>query len=236
MFIYDTEHEIENRLLENNGLDRELIDKIKHILGAHNPFVQTLWQLAQRDDILDCKLLIKEKTTAHSRYALPTTSHVAGYYDPLQYPLLFSNGTYGWDSDCRTVDGNVGRRTVIPSSFVGSPRDMYQRYQDAMSVVQKFGKPDLFITMTCNPSWEEIQNELKPGQTPEDRFDLLTRIIRAKFEELKKDIYTKGVLGKVVAHVHVIKFKRRGLPDAHMLVILDKNDKLNTPDDHDHIV
>ncbi|KAL0405673.1 UNVERIFIED_CONTAM: hypothetical protein Slati_3881200 [Sesamum latifolium] len=79
MFIYDTEHEIENRLLENNGLDRELVDKIKHILGAHNPFVQTLWQLAQRDDILDCKLLIKEKPTAHSRYALPTASQVAAF-------------------------------------------------------------------------------------------------------------------------------------------------------------
>ncbi|KAL0414287.1 UNVERIFIED_CONTAM: ATP-dependent DNA helicase PIF1 [Sesamum radiatum] len=319
MFIYDTEHEIENRLLENNGLDRELVDKIKHILDAHNPFVQTLRQLAQRDDILDCKLLIKERPTAHSRYALPTASQVAaiivggdevvdtnnrdiivqtiggqlmnvkefsGYYDPLQYPLLLPYGTYGWDSDCRTVGGtrvtccdyyaymlqietqklrfirthqqdiraelyqglqdclnagedeagNVGRRTILPSSFVGSPRDMYQRYQDAMSVVQKFGKPNLFITMTCNPSWEEIQNELKPGQTPQDRPDLLTRIFRAKFEELKKDVYTKGVLGKVVAHVHVIEYQKRGLPHAHMLVILDENDKLNTPDDYDHIV
>ncbi|KAK4385933.1 hypothetical protein Sango_2717300 [Sesamum angolense] len=53
MFIYDTEHEIENRLLENNGLDRGLVDKIKHVLDAHNPFVQTLRQLAQRDDILN---------------------------------------------------------------------------------------------------------------------------------------------------------------------------------------
>ncbi|KAL0324987.1 UNVERIFIED_CONTAM: hypothetical protein Sradi_5068000 [Sesamum radiatum] len=221
MLIYDTKHEIENRLLENNGLDRGFVDKIKHILDAHNPFVQTLRQLAQRDDILDCKLLIKERPTAHSRYALPTASQVAaivvggdevvdttnrdiivqtiggqlmnvkefsGYYDPLQYPLLLPYGTYGWDSDCRTVDGtrvtccdyyaymlqietqklrfirphqkdiraelyqglqdclnageddagNVGWRTILPSSFVGSPRDMYQRYQDAMSVVQKF--------------------------------------------------------------------------------------------------
>ncbi|KAL0360916.1 UNVERIFIED_CONTAM: hypothetical protein Sradi_3776100 [Sesamum radiatum] len=138
MFIYDTEHEIENWLLENNGLDRKLVDKIKHILDAHNPFVQTLRQLAQRDDILDCKLLIKERRTAHNRYALPTASQVAtiivcgdevvdttnrdiivqtiggqlmnvkefsAYYDPLQYHLLLPYGTYGWDSDFRTVDG-----------------------------------------------------------------------------------------------------------------------------------
>ncbi|KAK4404281.1 hypothetical protein Sango_0796700 [Sesamum angolense] len=53
MFIYDTKHETENRLLENNSLDRELVDKIKRILDAHNLFFQTLRQLAQRDDILD---------------------------------------------------------------------------------------------------------------------------------------------------------------------------------------
>ncbi|KAL0313381.1 UNVERIFIED_CONTAM: hypothetical protein Sradi_5737400 [Sesamum radiatum] len=90
--------------------------------------------------------------------------------------------------------------------------------------------------MTCNPSWEEIQNELKPGQTPQDRPDLLTRIFQAKFEELKKDIYTRGVLEKVVAHVHVIEFQKRGLPHVHILVILDENGKLNTPDDYDCIV
>ncbi|XP_010687212.1 uncharacterized protein LOC104901350 [Beta vulgaris subsp. vulgaris] len=32
----------------------------------------------------------------------------------------------------------VGRRTIPPSSFVGSPRDMHQRYQDVIALVQKF--------------------------------------------------------------------------------------------------
>ncbi|KAK4386068.1 hypothetical protein Sango_2477400 [Sesamum angolense] len=44
--------------------------------------------------------------------------------------------------DCLTAGennaGNVGRRIILPSSFTGSPRDMYQRYQDAMAIVQKF--------------------------------------------------------------------------------------------------
>lgn len=47
---------------------------------------------------------------------------------------------------------NVGARIVLPSSFVGSPRDMFQRYQDAMALVKKYGKLDMFITMICNPS------------------------------------------------------------------------------------
>ena len=65
---------------------------------------------------------------------------------------------------------------------------MIQQFQDAMSLVQKFGKPDLFITMTCNLGWEEIQNELLPTQTAQDHPDLLARVFKSKFEELKDDI------------------------------------------------
>lgn len=62
---------------------------------------------------------------------------------------------------------------------------MYNRYQDAMALVHKYGKPDLFITMTCNPSWDEITEELLAGQTHQDRPDLTTRIFRAKLENMR---------------------------------------------------
>ncbi|XP_026397782.1 uncharacterized protein LOC113344490 [Papaver somniferum] len=110
------------------------------------------------------------------------------------------------------------------------------RYQDAISLVQRYGKPDLFITMTCNTSWYKIVNELGPGETHQDRPDLTTRIFKAKLEELKKDIYNRGVLGTVVAHVHVVEFQKRGMPHAHMLVILSDQEKLNNPDEYDQIV
>ena len=35
---------------------------------------------------------------------------------------------------------------------------MYQLYLDAMAIVSALGKPDLFITFTCNPKWPEIQS------------------------------------------------------------------------------
>ena len=48
---------------------------------------------------------------------------------------------------------NIGRTaTVLSSSFTGGPRYMTQRYLDAMAIVRHFGKPDLFVTFTCNPS------------------------------------------------------------------------------------
>ncbi|XP_073021925.1 uncharacterized protein [Primulina eburnea] len=92
--------------------------------------------------------------------------------------------------------GNVGTRIVLPSSFGGSPRDMYQRYQDAMTLVQIYGKPDIMLTMTCNPNWDEIKYQLLHGQSSQDRPDLITRIFKSKFEEFKKDIVDRGVLGK----------------------------------------
>ena len=47
--------------------------------------------------------------------------------------------------------GDFGRRVVLSSSFVGGPWYMVQRYQDAMAIVRKYGKPDLFVAITCNP-------------------------------------------------------------------------------------
>ncbi|CAL5426579.1 unnamed protein product [Camellia sinensis] len=287
LYVYDTDHENENRMSENEELHLDLLDKIKNILNTYNPFVHTFRQLAQRPDIHECRLQIKEQPRNRPQYNLPTAPEVAavlvggeeagnleprdiivqstsghllnisdivGYYDPLQYPLLLPYGSYGWDVNTRSNDGrkvtccdfysymlqirpgNVGRRTILPSSFVGSPRDMYQRYQDAMALVQKYGKPDLFLTMTCNPNWPEIKAELLPGQSPHDRPDLLTRIFHSKFDEMKTDILTKHVLGKVLAYAYVIEYQKRGLPHAHMVIILDENDKLRTPDDYDNIV
>ena len=57
----------------------------------------------------------------------------------------------------------VGRRTILSTTFIGGPRDMRRRYMDAMALVCKYGKPDIFLTMTCNPNWDEIKNELYPG-------------------------------------------------------------------------
>ncbi|XP_025635794.1 uncharacterized protein [Arachis hypogaea] len=132
---------------------------------------------------------------------------------------------------------NVGRkRTKLPSSFIGSRRDMTQRYEDGMAIVLKEGKPDIFLTMTCNSSWTEITSELNPVQTPQDRPDLTTKIFRAKFEQLKEDVITKGVLGKVKSYIYVTEFQKRGLPHVHMLLILENNDKLIDPEHYDSLV
>lgn len=51
------------------------------------------------------------------------------------------------------TNARIGRIMILPSTFIGSPRNMMQNYQDAMAIVRTYGKPDVFITMTCNPNW-----------------------------------------------------------------------------------
>lgn len=75
---------------------------------------------------------------------------------------------------------NIGNAVILPPSFTGGPRDMHSQYMDAMAIVRAFGKPDLFITFTCNPNWPEITSALKPGQTPNDRPDLTIRVFKMK--------------------------------------------------------
>ncbi len=129
-----------------------------------------------------------------------------------------------------------GRLIVLPSSHVGSPRQMVQLYQDAMAIVRNLGKPDLFITMTCNPEWPEIQDELLAGQSANDRPDLVARVFRLKLDRLLKDITKDHIFGRVKGYTYVVEWQKRGLPHAHLLVILHPEDKPRTPEDIDRFV
>ena len=129
-----------------------------------------------------------------------------------------------------------GRFVVLPSTHIGSPRHCHQQYQDSMAVVRQYGKPDLFITFTCNPKWEEISKHLKQNQTAADRPDIVARVFQMKLQELLKDIVKGKIFGTVTAIMHVIEFQKRGLPHAHILLILESADKLNTTIVYDQVV
>jgi hypothetical protein len=101
---------------------------------------------------------------------------------------------------------NFGHMVVLLATFVGSPRHMNQLYQDSMAFVRKFGKPDLFITMTCNPNWPEILHELRLGEVANDRLDLTSRVFSMKLNALLKDLLQNGVLGTTVADIHVVEW------------------------------
>ncbi|GBM88112.1 hypothetical protein AVEN_87489-1 [Araneus ventricosus] len=122
------------------------------------------------------------------------------------------------------------------SELNGSPHNMQQNYQDAMAMVRKFGKPDLFLTFTCNPSWFEVLNCMEGVQRPEDRPDIIIRVFNMKLKELLEGICKHGIFGTVLTYIYVIEFQKRDLPHAHILLTLDSESKIRTKDDIDKFV
>ncbi|CDF35745.1 ATP dependant DNA Helicase Pif1 [Chondrus crispus] len=107
----------------------------------------------------------------------------------------------------------AGRLFILPSTHIGCDRYMRQQMHDIIAISNQIGHADIFLTMTCNPSWSEITRALLPNQTPQDRPDLCARVF-------------------------LIEFQKRGLPHAHVLFFLDevsKND-LRNPENVDRII
>ena len=107
---------------------------------------------------------------------------------------------------------------------------MLQSYQDAMAIVRKYGKPDLFTTMTGNPKWREIEKNLLPDQSAADRPDIVARVFNIEKDYLINLILKQKSFGETLSYVHVIQFQKRGLPQMHLLLTLKHNCKISTLD------
>ncbi|XP_019263881.1 PREDICTED: uncharacterized protein LOC109241578 [Nicotiana attenuata] len=90
--------------------------------------------------------------------------------------------------------------------------------------------------MTCNPDWAKIQENLCEEQLAQDRPDLVTRVFRAKLQDLKDQIFKKKIFGPVVAHVFMVEFQKRGLPHIHLLIILEQGYKITSADQYDKFI
>ena len=64
----------------------------------------------------------------------------------------------------------------------------------------------------------------------------MARVFQLKLKELLSDIQKGAVFGTVCALIHVIEFQKRGLPHAHILIILGKDHKIRGREMIDEIV
>lgn len=98
-------------------------------------------------------------------------------------------------TDFLNVDDN-DQRVFCKKVIMPSPRNMHQNYLDAMSIVQHFGKPSLFITMTCNPNWPEIVNNIDNEREKSNfRTDIVVRVFKLKLKELIHSIRECNIFG-----------------------------------------
>ncbi|XP_028805231.1 uncharacterized protein LOC114760132 [Neltuma alba] len=132
---------------------------------------------------------------------------------------------------------SIGKRVILPSSFTGGARYMLGNYQDAMALCRYFGYPSIFITFTCNPAWPEITRYCDGlSLSSSNRPDILSRVFHMKLKALMSTVKKEKIFGKVLADVYTTEFQKRGLPHAHILLFLDKNDQLKEPTDIDKVI
>ena len=129
-----------------------------------------------------------------------------------------------------------GRLTILPPTIYGSPRWYAKEFQDAMALVRIKGKPDFFLTFTCNPNWPEITGSLFEGQQTNQRPDIIARVFHMKVEALLTDLLKRDIVGHIDAYVMVKETQKRHLPHIHMLMTMVARDKPRTASDIDRVV
>ncbi|XP_019185982.1 PREDICTED: uncharacterized protein LOC109180727 [Ipomoea nil] len=88
------------------------------------------------------------------------------------------------------------------------------------------GYPDLFITFTCNPKWPEVKRFLTDRNLkPEDRPDIICRLFKMKLDALISECRKNKLFGPVIGVIYTIEFQKCGLPHAHILLFLDKQQR-----------
>nr|XP_017227516.1 PREDICTED: uncharacterized protein LOC108203255 [Daucus carota subsp. sativus] len=126
-----------------------------------------------------------------------------------------------------TDASRVGKGIILPAGFVGSRRYMQQNFQDALAVCRYIGHPDIFLTMTTNPLWDEINEMMKllPHCLPQNSPDIIARVFKLKLDQIVDEIKNKEFFGKCIGVMYVVEFQKRGLPHVHMLIWLSSDSK-----------
>jgi len=74
------------------------------------------------------------------------------------------------------------------------------------------------------------------AQTYWGRLDVVCRVFYAKLKKLLSEVLDEGILRRVLSLIYTIEFQKRGLPHFHMLIIVDRNYKPETPELVDRLV
>ena len=113
-------------------------------------------------------------------------------------------------------------KTFLPKSVAGSPRHLRELARNALTIISEMGHPTVFITVTCNTNWPEIEEKLLPGQTAFDREDIVCIVFKARLSALMFNLRHGHYFGgrTVLFEAMAIEYQHRGLPHAHIVVKL----------------
>ncbi|XP_072087308.1 uncharacterized protein [Arachis hypogaea] len=116
----------------------------------------------------------------------------------------------------------TSQRIILPSSFTGGLRYMFNNCKDAFTICKYAGYPSYFITITCNPEWTEIKRLLQgTGLQAQDRPDIVSRVFKIKLNNLIRDlkmVNTPKSLSDIDRHISVEIPDQRSRPKLYAAV------------------
>lgn len=99
-----------------------------------------------------------------------------------------------------TSPQNIGKNVILLATFTRSQRYMHQYFKDSLAICRTIGHPSLFLTMTCNTKWPEIEHMLKylPYVEVSDAPDIIARVFKLKLDQLIDLVKNKSYIGKCI--------------------------------------
>ncbi|MCH81103.1 ATP-dependent DNA helicase PIF1, partial [Trifolium medium] len=214
----------------NNQLDPILVTEILSVMDEHNKLVQSFRMVRDyiqiNENVPISLRLFRDRVQDPRVYNVPDVDEIAalivgdigdgkdgrdiivrgrdGYMQRNNQTKIRSDFLMGIEeavSHGNVIASSIGARIVLPSSFTGGRRYLFNNCQDAMAICKKYGYPDLFLTVTCNPKWLEIQRHMsKSGNYPVYRPDISCRVFQLKLEEMMDDFRKGKFFGRVIAN------------------------------------
>ncbi len=80
------------------------------------------------------------------------------------------------------------RESYLSDSVHGPQCHLSALAKNALVLVSECGCPHVFLTLTCNPEWLEIQSQLINGQTVFDRPDVTVPVFKSRLDKFKTNI------------------------------------------------
>lgn len=128
------------------------------------------------------------------------------------------------------------RKVIPPPSFSESRTYLHQHFQNAVAISREYHKSDLFVTFACNPQRPEIRQSLLSNQRPQERPDIVAKVLNLKRKELMDDLINAKVMGRRSGNVNVVGLHKRSFLHCHILLIVNEQDMLHTAQDVDQVI
>lgn len=147
----------------------------------------------------------------------------------------------GGDSDDDEALNN-NKKSYLSQSFHGSKRHLRGLARNGLTIVSEYGRSTVFITLTCNHLWPEIQEALLHGQTAFDRPDVVCRVFKHRLAAFLynlrvgkyfDDFDAAGFISvrrRIIYEMSCREYQHRGLPHAHIIVKLENAPEMDDSD------